>query len=215
MARVESSVMRYYYDLEHEQFLGDAHRRHPFMSSPRDPRARWYDFRSEPELIEKVLEDFVPHAHRPAVQRYYQLLRWMNGDGCCFETIDSWFREDLTRAPAEFKANCFRYGRMAFIFRDLKRNVSWADTTTVLRLIEVEARKIGDDTANGLLSYCRWPRYFPALEDNKDGNRGFAVAVQFGAAGASEDEVFDTLDATIQHLEAILRSTAAACVETS
>ena len=46
-----------------------------------DPKAQYYDFQKNPELIEEVLEDFRPYEEHGAIKRFYSMVRWLNGPG--------------------------------------------------------------------------------------------------------------------------------------
>ena len=49
-------------------------RRHPYGSVQHDPEGKYYNFRSNPELITEALEDFTPWARHQAVQALYDLI---------------------------------------------------------------------------------------------------------------------------------------------
>jgi hypothetical protein len=57
----------------------DGVRSHPWQAAAYDCACRCYDFKTHPELIPKVLEDFVPWAKYPAVQDFYSYVAWLNG----------------------------------------------------------------------------------------------------------------------------------------
>lgn len=63
------------------------HRMHPYIAA-RPGEAGFIDFRQRPDRIPEVLEDYRPHAHQPAVQTFYEFLKWMNGPESVLETCD-------------------------------------------------------------------------------------------------------------------------------
>lgn len=69
----------------------DTGRTHPWTFAEHNPSWRYVDFRREPEKIETSLEDFRPWAQFPATQRFYELIRWLNGPDSLFETNDCAF----------------------------------------------------------------------------------------------------------------------------
>jgi len=67
-------------------------REHPWNTSVVNSSWRYQNFRENPELIAQVLEDFKPFAHYQAVHTFYDLVRWVNGDGSPFESNDCGLR---------------------------------------------------------------------------------------------------------------------------
>jgi hypothetical protein len=54
-------------------------RPHPWQASMYDRSAKFVDFLKRPDLIRSSLEDFLPYAAQPAIDRFFQLVEWMNG----------------------------------------------------------------------------------------------------------------------------------------
>lgn len=48
---------------------------------------RYYNFRESPELITTHLEDFVEHSDQEAVQIFYSLIRWINGNDAYLKAL--------------------------------------------------------------------------------------------------------------------------------
>jgi hypothetical protein len=67
-------------------------RHHPWTPVENNPEAKYYDFKTHPEQIPLVLEDFKPWAHYPAIPRFYELLRWLNGRESILESNDCGLR---------------------------------------------------------------------------------------------------------------------------
>jgi hypothetical protein len=105
-----------------DQFEQQSVRAHPYRSGL-TPDVRYYDFKARPELIPRVLEDFMRWSHYPAIQRFYDLIRWINGPESVFESNDSRFtgvQDSHTPVLGSLEALC---GVMIFL-RDLALNLS-------------------------------------------------------------------------------------------
>jgi hypothetical protein len=76
------------YDSQHEP-APEATVRFYHYTSGLQPGVQHYDFVQHPELIRGVLDDFVPHAKWPAVQRFYELIESINAPDSVFESNDS------------------------------------------------------------------------------------------------------------------------------
>lgn len=97
----------------------------PWTDSDYVEGGRHYDFRKEPALIAKVLEDFVPLADYESVQHFYELLRWMNGPESPYETNDSRLRPTSENRQRDLADKALvRDGILMFFFRDLRLNLS-------------------------------------------------------------------------------------------
>lgn len=103
-------------------------RDHPWIVTWNDPIARYVDFRKHPEKIESSLEDFIPYAHYPMVQRYYEFLRWVNGPESILETNDCALRISPNATP-ELPYKMQGGGRIMFFATDLRLTChpDWSD----------------------------------------------------------------------------------------
>src|ERR1700691_4368640 len=105
---------------------------HPWTIVESQPGAQYWNFAESPELISQVLEDFKPWAHYPAIQKFYELLAWLNGADSIFETNDCAFvdKSKVDTATPVVVRQAFDtdpmsvHGRLTVIFRDLKLNAS-------------------------------------------------------------------------------------------
>lgn len=76
-------------------------RAHPWAVANYDQSCRYVNFRNAPHEIETSLEDFRrwEGQHHATVQRFYDLLRWLNGPDSHFETNDCAFTLALNTDP--------------------------------------------------------------------------------------------------------------------
>jgi hypothetical protein len=98
-------------------------RMHPWSTSEGDPRCRYYDFRTRPELIPTVLEDFLPWAHYAAVKDFYDYLAWLNGNDSELESNDCAFGGIRRNGSLHMNSKKSQAdGRLMVFFRSLRMN---------------------------------------------------------------------------------------------
>jgi hypothetical protein len=142
-----------YYD-EHRVYPGS--RLHPY--APGDPGQTGYvDLKVHPELIESALEDFVPFAHRPATQAFYELLRALNGPASHLETSDCAYRAPKPHQDLNSTLSLCAIGRVYVLFRDLRLNciasqMEWLCGKLMLLLNEIDPTFSG---AQGVIAFTR------------------------------------------------------------
>jgi hypothetical protein len=66
-------------------------RSHPWSAARTNSTYRYYDFTTSPALIRTSLEDFLPWAQHPAIERFFVLLEWLNGSTSLLESNDCEF----------------------------------------------------------------------------------------------------------------------------
>jgi hypothetical protein len=100
-------------------------RTQPWETSVCDPRGRHYNFREQPELIREVLEDFKPYDKSVSIQKFYEMLEWINGPTSNFESSDCRLTGPAPNEQKEkFPWDVHAGGRLMVFFRDLKLNVT-------------------------------------------------------------------------------------------
>jgi hypothetical protein len=193
----------------------------------------YYNFRKEPALISKVLEDFVSLDSYESVQHFYDLLRWMNGPESPYETNDSRLRpssENRQRDLAD--KELVRDGMLMFFFRDLRLNLStdsrdW-DTRFqryeknqqdikpkpnefLLRFTQQcfeELQKINPDSQDDCIGIYLLPTLYihaPVGEDQRYGNQ---IAFRFWVWGNTDEEIMNNLTVTVAAISTCLNSLA-------
>lgn len=163
---------------------------------------RYYDFRTTPELIETVLEDFVAYGDRPAIRRFYQLLRWINtAHESALETTDCAFRGPHPvddEALFGFQMQCD--GRVEFFHRDMEVNTEpatfyqWVSSFCVF--LQLENRKF----SAGLFEVSHAMTQFTALPIEQQ--KGARICVRFIAYGNTEAQAFGNLKTLFECLAA-------------
>ena len=98
-------------------------RSHPWTGAIANPASRYYDFKTDPELIRTALEDFLPWGHDPAVTVLYELLERLNARTSILESNDCAFSgPHESEAPQWGKLQCD--GRVMILYRELELNLS-------------------------------------------------------------------------------------------
>jgi hypothetical protein len=193
-------------------------RHHPWTIVTSDPTLQYRDFKTRPDLIRTVLEDFVPWAHYPAVIRFYEMLEWLNGPDSVFESNDCGLRpprEDAETPPVIRgvfeKDPLMIHGRLAFIFRDLAWNAA-RPTTEGLKTTIQDALAKNVPMFPAAIGIGEWPHYFTAIN-----REGMAITLKFWAWGTDEAETmqnlylaFGAIDGCLKWVSASIRNQTAA-----
>lgn len=82
-----------------EPGIHDEARLQPYEGGAAGGDVQYYDFKTHPELIPDVLEDYRPWKKHQAIQTFFDYLKWINGNTSILETNDCAFRFYNNRAP--------------------------------------------------------------------------------------------------------------------
>lgn len=183
------------------------HRRHPWIDAVSGPNARYRNFVRNPELVSEVLEDFRPFAHYKAVQCFYDLLRWLNGEESPFET------NDCGLCPPRIDPNApniigyvfnrdpvVLHGRLTILYRSLELN-------TLIPYVQWLATNIHDALRDRVPNFPAavfvgtWPHLFTAID-----RTGNVVSLRFWAWGADEIMAMQNLGGIFENLEGLFQA---------
>src|SRR5437879_2142848 len=143
-------------------------RGHPWRGSEYSDQVEYYDFKTNPELIRAKLEDLKPYTDWPAINRFYELLEWLNGPDSFLETNDCAFR-----GPAEnqnpqmaFALEC--RGRIMLLFRELKLNILSHWVSRLEGAVGNKCADIDPDFQGGMVATeLKTVGFFDLPEDNR------------------------------------------------
>ncbi|PZR74082.1 MAG: hypothetical protein DLM73_08970 [Chthoniobacterales bacterium] len=179
----------------HDKAEGEigAARMHPWGGSLHDPNAKFVDFLKRPDLVRSSLEDFIPYAAVPAIDRFFSLIEWMNGADTVWETTESYLwppaAPQSNRSFAQYRIVCS--ARLVFFHRDhlwQLRHGDWAFTSLLRRLERREPV-----VPNACVGVFIAPTLFVSLSE--DGGRTAPEAKVLGVRcygfGNSEKEAFE------------------------
>jgi hypothetical protein len=100
-------------------------RTQPWNDATRDPRGKYYNFREHPELIRRALEDFKPHESHGCIQKFYEMLEWINGPNSNFESSDCRLTGPLpNKQKKKYPWEITAAGRLMVFFRHLPFNLT-------------------------------------------------------------------------------------------
>jgi hypothetical protein len=196
--------MRVQFDPEYSNRRVTGGRNHPWTEGEEDPNFRYYDFKASPELIETVLEDFKPYDDYPAVQKFYDFLRFVNGPDSAFESNDCAFRLEANVDPNGKKLRA--YGRVLLLVRDLIYN-------THDEAVNYYLSKIGEDLHHrdrefelGAVLLTKFPTLFVDLPQPPEKQEGSAGEILFWAWGDDEAEAMENLSRLFANLTAAVQN---------
>jgi hypothetical protein len=161
---------------------------------------RYYDFRVEPGLIESVLEDFSPHAGRPAIRRFYEILRWVNSAAeSTVESSDCAFRSPhLAEDNSLFRFRLQCDGRLEFFHRDLEINTEPATFYQFVASFCVLLQMQNRSFSGGIVEVSHAMTEFTRLPAGRQ--RGGRICARFVAYGNTEAESFANLKTVFECL---------------
>jgi hypothetical protein len=180
-------------------------RLHPYTGTGVE-QAGYVDFKTQPERIPSVLEDFRSFAHREGIQEFYELLRKINGADSQLESSDSAFRPPGPQKDANSHRALSGYGRLYILFRNLTYNcsdshVKWLTQELMRELTNTDPQLPSSEGVVGFtlikilqlaLSAGEWlGEQFSAADD--DPGHGQHLMLSFWAYGDTEDEVYVNL----------------------
>jgi hypothetical protein len=173
-------------------------RTHPYSGVRHDAAGRYHDFKSNPELIGEVLEDFKPYEELSSVQHFYRLLRHVNRAGGPFESTDCGLAKRLHRSPSSpfpTKAGWLG-GRLMLMFRDLDQNFS---KKHIFKLINRIQRKLAHyGRHSDYVGFVVGP--FPTVFVDT-GKRGFQVDIEFAMWGDTVEEAIGRFEVVVRLME--------------
>ena len=172
---------------------GSGPRTHPWSRTEyTNGGGAYYDFALQPDLIPSVLEDFRSHSHYPAVQRFYEFLRWVNtSPESSLETNDC-----ALRAPHEHGDSIFDFrlkvdGRLHIFYRNYADNVRSDCFHWLERMFCLYLQVYRPDFHHALISIGAWDTDYVRLVGQKC--RGKLLSLTFNAYGDSEEDAFNSL----------------------
>jgi len=178
-------------------------RTHPWAFAEGRPDLIYYDFKKNPEKIREVLEDFKPLEHYPAIQKYYDLLEWLNGESSIFETNDCTLSQlEIHQDPPPMiplVSPIGIHGRLTIIYRNLELNTQETDidwlSGSLLRVLSAIPK------FHAVVKIGLWQHRFTAI-----GKAGNAISLRFWAWGSDEDQAMTNLGGVFEALHKTLRA---------
>jgi hypothetical protein len=163
-------------------------RAHPWTTAENNARSRYVDFRAEPEKIATALEDFLPFADERAIQKFYDLLRWINGPDSLLESNDCAFLfkpNDDPNRPFQLEAS----GRVMLFVTDISLTCSPNFGDMLMGIFFSRLQVCLPQQSPAVVGVSRASSFFK--EARKVGEQ---VVLYFWAWGDTKESTFSTLD---------------------
>lgn len=187
--------------VSHYQLHEDASRTQPWGKTEyaRDA-GQYYSFRDKPQLIREVLEDFKPHENQKSVQRFYELLEWLNQPNAFFETNDCALRPPADNPDPQFQFSKKVTGRLEFFFRDHKANIAENLSRSLYRALSLHLQVERPDFHNAIFDISGAPTDYLDLPGSEDERTGVRFSIQFNAYGNGDSDAWSNLYVAIDGL---------------
>lgn len=181
-------------------------RTHPWGQTGYD-EGRYYDFKTDPTLIPDVLEDFRAYRELPAIQRFFELLAWLNGPESTLETNDCAFRGPEPNGNAWLKGEITCGGRLQFFYRNailntVQENIAWLN-----RLFGALCQRQQPQFIGGVITVTVFPTSFLALPQQR--RLGHRLSAHFASMADDETGLFQNLLTIVEGIDSALRITSA------
>ena len=184
-------------------------RSHPWSGAALDETLAYLDLRSTPSLIRTSLEDFTPWSRYPAVERFYELLEWLNGESSRLESNDCAFSAPVAQhsgATTALQIECS--GRVMILFRDLALNLARERWDSFSHGLHRTLAQTDETFELGVIGTTLVPVRFRALlGPDARPREGQQLMLSFWAWGSTESEcmanlgrVFGNLTCALQQL---------------
>ena len=178
-------------------------RSHPYDGASYDARVAYYDFRKHPSLIREKLENFKPFDRHDGIQKFYELVEWINSRESFFESNDCCFDEPFPRrshTSSDKALEC--HGRLLIFFNNLEANLQ-DETTEWLRLALDKCINEADvGYEDGIIGLCFFNTMFEEVNDQI----GRELAIRFWVFGETEIEIYLNLGRTFVNLLEALKA---------
>jgi hypothetical protein len=202
-------------------------RRHPWLHSEDNPDEKYVDFKENPDAIPEVLKRCDEWATYVGVQRWYELIRWLNSSDSRLESNDSRFygpheNDQKEEWPKELVCT----GGVMFFFRNLDLNISpqtalWAKAISLGHsMIPQPSDNIGwlvgassrylqatrPDFRWGCISISLFSTFYSEAQGQEQHKLGHEVAYEYWAWGDTEEETMLNHEIVVTTMFECLRS---------
>ena len=151
--------MRVQFDPKYSSEQDGRGRYHPWTEGEADNSFKYYDFKKQPELIDQVLEDFVPFAEYESVIKFYDLVRFLNSPDSVFESNDCVLKVGDNIHDPNGKSKRAR-GRILILIRELAYNTKDEAVDFYLSLIGQKLFNLDRHFELGAILLTKFPTLF-------------------------------------------------------
>ena len=166
-------------------------RSHPWTCAELNISEVYVDFKIHPEKIEETLEDYQTITDEPAAEKFYGLLRYLNGPDSHLETSDCALGQYKKNDNNLFDKGFQRSGRLMVLYKDLELNVIEQYTTWLQEALLFHLKKVDTEFEYGFIELSFMNTDFVTLNPVKSGK---TVVIDFWAFGNSENDILKNLE---------------------
>jgi hypothetical protein len=178
-------------------------RTHPWETSVRSEKEKYYDFVTHPELIETSLEDFIAWSNYEAIQTFYKFLRWVNGSDSMFETNDSAFsgieKNTDDWVPKKLRAS----GRVMMFFRKPELNLLTATSQSLMFGLYQGLKDVDKTFELGVIGLAKFPTHFSNANVLDALREGSVLALYFWSWGDTNEETMNNLNRLFSNVHSV------------
>lgn len=190
-------------------------RLHPYDAGA-PGQSGYVDFKSHPEKIETLLEDFVPHAGQIGVRAFYNLLRYVNSPQSHLESCDCGMLSPSPNTDSNSTHIIRINGRLFLMYRDERLNCSkehyeWLCGRLMAVLNDIDSELAANEAVLGftlnpvlhlsLSTTGQWLSDGSFECDDEDPAYGKHTMITFWSYGESAADAFENLARTFSNLQ--------------
>jgi len=183
-------------------------RSHPWTVATADAKSCYRDFKENAALIRTSLEDFLPWAAWPAIERFYGIVEWLNGPDSMLESNDCAFSGPAPNSTPQFAKSLEVTGRLMVLWRHLPRNIPRANTDWLKGVLHRLLNEADADLEFGVVGMTVFPVRYITLPAGDEHQLGSQLILSFWAWGDDEEEVMGNLERTVSGIGGALRGAA-------
>ncbi|TEW55678.1 hypothetical protein E2R68_04670 [Psychromonas sp. RZ22] len=181
-------------------------RSHPWTSMESDQSNLYIDFKKNPKLIRKSLEDLIPFKKWEFTESFYSLIEWINTTGSLLESNDCAFNavEENNDKQYPYAKKCS--GRLMILFRDIPENCQQRSINWLMENILHTVVSTKPNFRAGAICLSQNPTCYLELGDQPDtGGMGQQVTLTFFAYGKNERRCYESMNEVIKHAHFCLK----------
>ena len=200
--------MRVYFESDNKY---EGIRAFPYKGTAGGAEQDYYNFKENPHLISSVLEDFVPWQKYQAINYFYEMLRWLNGNSSPLESSDSALANQLGENPTKeaFPRALQIRGRLMILFRDLRLNTSAEHMNWLKKAVHFHLLRLDPTFELGAVGLFLTKTSYTQLGKQL----GTELVILFFAFGDNEEEIMENLNRLFRNLYAALKNVAQELLE--
>lgn len=173
-----------------------------------DDASVYMDFKTQPKLIRKAIEDLLPFKKWGFAEQFYALIEWINSPRSLLESNDCVFNaaEDNTDQQYPYAKKCS--ARLMILFRDIPENcqVKSIDWLIQNMLLQISTTKPGFKA--GAVCLSQSPTCYLALGNEADtGGMGYQVTLTFFAYGKNDRRCYENMQEVLSVAQSCLLRT--------